>query len=115
MAKRPRRKATLRSTGKVTEADLRERAQALVDDPTLAMPICEGGCVLFSPAKAASRAIPRIHAAREDEAKLQRYASWGNELAKAYAATLLILHAEKIPYVAELRLPTGTIPYVIRG
>ena len=113
--KRPRRKATLHSTGKVREADLLERARAMADDPSLAMPICEGSCVLFSPAAAARRAIPKIHAARDDEARLNRYASRGNELAKAYAATLLVARAEKIPYVAELRLPTGSIPYVIRG
>lgn len=113
--KRRRRKATLHSAGKVTEADLLERARALAEDPSLAMPICDGPCGLFSPVKAARRAIPKIHAARDDERKLSRYASWGNELAKAYAATLLVARAEKIPYVAELRLPTGSIPYVIRG
>lgn len=113
--KRRRRKATLHSAGKVTEADLLERARALAEDPTLAMPICEGSCVLFSPVKAARRAIPKIHAARDDESKLARYANRGNELAKAYAATLLLTHVDKIPYVAELRLPTGSIPYVIRG
>lgn len=113
--KRRRRKATLHSAGKVTEADLLERARTLAEDPSLAMPICEGSCVLFSPVKAARRAIPKIHAARDDEGKLNRYASRGNELAKAYAATLLLTHVDKIPYVAELRLPTGSIPYVIRG
>lgn len=113
--KKPRRKATLHSAGKVTEADLLERARALADDPSLAIPVCEGKCVLFSPVVAARRAIPKIHAARDDEKKLASYAARGNEYAKAYAATLLVAKAEKLPYVAELRLPGGNVPYVIRG
>ncbi len=115
MARKARRKAALRSAGKVREGDLLERARALAEDPSLATPICEGPCVLFSPVKAAQRAIPRIHAARDDEAKLLAFAKRGNDLARAYAATLLVAKGEKIPYVAELRVPTGSAPYVVRG
>jgi len=115
MARKPRRRASLRSTGKAREADLLEAARALYDDPALAMPICEGPCVLFSPVKAASRAIPRIHAARDDEAKLTAFAKRGNELARAYAATLLLLKSGKVPYNAEIKTPMGSAPYAIRG
>lgn len=110
-----RRKASLHSTGKVREADLLEHARALAEDPSLAIPICEGGCVLFSPVAAARRAIPKIHAARDDEAKLNAYARRGNDLARAYAATLLVAKSGKIPYVAELKISGASVPYVIRG
>lgn len=113
MAKR--RKATLHSAGRVVEADLLERARELSQDPSLATPVCEGGCVLFSPVKAAQRAIPRIHAAREDEAALQKLASKGNDLARAYAATLLLARSQKVPFVADIKFAGETIPYVIRG
>jgi hypothetical protein len=115
MPRKGRRKASLRSAGKVRESDLLERARALAADPSLATPICEGPCVVFSPVKAAQRAIPRIHAAREDEAKLLSFAKKGNDLARAYAATLLVARADKIPYVAELKMPGGAAPYVVRG
>lgn len=115
MAKRKRRKATLRSAGKATESDILERAKAIAEDPTLIMPQCEGRCVLFSPVTSARKGIARVYAAREDEAKLSRLANGGNDLARAYAATLLVAKAGKIPYVAEMRLPTGNVPYVIRG
>lgn len=115
MAKRKRRKATLHSAGKVQEADLLARARALRDDPSLAAPVCEGGCVLFSPVAAARKGIAKAHAARDDAGKLQRLASSGNELARAYAATLLLAKEDKVPYVAELRLGGLTAPYVIRG
>ncbi|HVM44449.1 MAG TPA: hypothetical protein VM582_00835, partial [Candidatus Thermoplasmatota archaeon] len=115
MAKPKRRKATLHSAGKVTEQDLLENARALHEDPSLAVPICEGPCVWFSPVKAAQRAIPRVHAARDDEKALARYANRGNELARAYAATLLVAKAEKITIVADLRLPGEKVPYVTRG
>lgn len=116
MAKGKRRKGSLHSAGKVQEADLLERARALRDEPSLAMPICEGGCILFSPMNAARRGIQRAHAAQDDEAKLQRLASSGNQLARAYAGTLLLALGDKIPYIAELRLGGGiTAPYVTRG
>lgn len=114
MAK-PRRKASLHSAGRVVEADLLERARELAEDPSLATPICEGSCVLFSPMKAAQRALPRVHAAREDEAALQKLASGGNDLARAYAATLLLARSGKVPFVADLKIAGETVPYVIRG
>lgn len=115
MARKPRRRAALRSTGKTREADLLDAARALYDDPSLAMPICEGPCVLFSPVAAARKAIPKIHAARDDEAKLNAYAKKGNDLARAYAATLLLAKGGKIPYNAELKTPLGSAPYAVRG
>lgn len=115
MAKPKRRKATLHSAGKVTEQELLERARELYDDPSLAMPICEGSCGFFSPVKAARAAIPRVHAARDDEGKLLRLAGRGNDLARAYAATLLLAKSEKIPFVADVRLGGETVPYVMRG
>lgn len=115
MPKKPRRKATLHSAGKVTEAELLERARALDDDPSLATPICEDGCVFFSPVVAARKGIARVHEAREDEAKLQKLASRGNELAKAYAATVLLARSGKVPYVADLKIMGEAVPYVMRG
>lgn len=115
MAKPKRRKATIHSAGKVTEQELLENARALYEDPTLATPICEDGCVWFSPVKAARKAILKVHAAREDEKALTRYANGGNELARAYAATLLLSKSDKIPIVADLRLPGESVPYVMRG
>ena len=115
MAKPKRRKATLHSAGKVTEQELLERARELYEDPSPVIPICEGPCGLFSPVKAARSQIPRVHAARDDEGKLLRLASRGNELARAVAATLLLAKAEKIPIVADLRLAGENVPYVMRG
>jgi hypothetical protein len=115
VAKPKRRKATLHSAGKVTEQDLLERARELAEEPALAMPICEGGCVLFSPVKAANRAIPRIAALKDDEAALQKAANRGNDLARAYAATLLLAKAGKVPVVADIKLGGELVPYVARG
>lgn len=116
MAKPKRRKATIHSAGKVTEQELLENARALYEDPMLAAPICEKDrCVWFSPVKAARKAILKVHAARDDERALSRYANGGNELARAYAATLLLAKTDKIPIVADLRLPGESVPYVMRG
>ena len=115
MAKPKRRKATLHSAGKVTEQELLERARELYDDPSPVIPVCEGPCGFFSPVKAARAAIPRVHAARDDEAKLLKLASRGNDLSRALAATLLLAKSGKIPFVADVRLGGETVPYVIRG
>lgn len=115
MAKPKRRKATLHSTGKVTEADLLSRARALADDPSLACPECVGACVFFSPVAAARKGIAKVHAVKDDEAKLERLAATGNDLVRAYAATLLIARADRLPYVADLKLPGISAPYVVRG
>lgn len=115
MAKPKRRKATLRSAGTVTADAILERARDLADDPTPALPQCEGGCVLFSPMASARKGILKAHAARDDEKALERLASKGNELARAYAATLLVGKGEKIPFVAELRMGGISAPYVLRG
>lgn len=112
---RKRRKATLHSAGRTVEQDLLARANALAEDPSLATPACEGSCVFFCPIRQARGRIARIHAARDSEKKLLSFASRGNRLARAYAATLALTHVEKLPYVAELRLPTGPVPYVTRG
>lgn len=113
--KKPRRKATLHSAGKVQEADLLERARALHDDPSLISPICDGGCVFLSPVAASRKGIAKVFAARDDNAKLQKLARSGNELARAYASALLLASDGKVPYVAELKLPGMTASYVLRG
>lgn len=116
MAKPKRRKASLHSAGRVTEADLLANARELAEDPSPIVPRCEGGCVLFSPVRSAQRAIPKVHAARDDEGALVNMAARGNDLARAYAATLLLALSGKVPVVANLRTPDGSVvPYVMRG
>lgn len=113
MAKR--RKSTLHSANRVTEAELLETTRALAADPELVMPHYEGGFLLFNPVLAAQRGIRKAHAARDDKAKLESMASRGNDYVKAYAAALLIAKADKLPFVADIRLPSGNVPYVMRG
>lgn len=115
MAKPKRRKATLHSAGRVTEQEILASARALRDDPAHVIPQCDGSCVLFSPVKAARRQMPLVYAARDDESKLQRLAGRGNDLARAFAATLLLAKADTIPFVADLKLGGEVVPYVMRG
>ncbi|MHB8606448.1 MAG: hypothetical protein ACYDCK_14480 [Thermoplasmatota archaeon] len=114
--KRPKRRASLHSTGKVQEADLLARAHDLYDDVELAIVKHEGPCVLFCPFKAGERAVRKVHAKRADEKALARASKGGNLFARAYAATLLIGRAEKLPVVASLRLPGNiVVSYGQRG
>jgi len=115
MAKKARRKSTLRSAGNVTANELREKARALADNPDLAAPRCAGACVFLSPIKQARQQIAKIHAHRDDPGYLNKAAKRGNELARAYAATLQLRDVDEIPYVAEFRMGTERVPYVMRG
>lgn len=115
MAKKRRRKASLHSAGKVVEGDILARVRELADDPALATPACVGRCVLFCPFKAARQRNLRVHAARDDPQRLLSFARRGNRLSRAYAAAVLVSREDKLPYIAELRLPFGSLPYVIRG
>ncbi|HVL48759.1 MAG TPA: hypothetical protein VM889_09395 [Candidatus Thermoplasmatota archaeon] len=116
MARKARR-SSIRSAGRAEEAVILAHARALLDHPERAVPRCEGGCVLFSPIKAAEKAVRRIHAHREDAAKLQKAARReGNRIARGYAATLLVASETKLAYLANLKLPTGTVvSYALRG
>jgi hypothetical protein len=110
-----KRKATLHSAGRVTEAEIIGNARALAQDPSPVVPVWEGGFLLFNPVTAARKGVLRAHAARDDPEALQRLSTRGNDLARAVAATLLLANAEKLPFVADLRMPFGNVPYVIRG
>ena len=113
--KRVRRVRTgIRTAAKVLEKDLISKAKRLRKEPKLILPRCEGSCkkCIFTPIE---RRLELIQKLKDDEKKLASFARHGDQLSRAYAATLLLAISEKAPYLAVARTPYGTVSYAVRG
>lgn len=102
-----------RTASKVQEKELVSKAKKIRKNPELVIPKCEheGKC----PLDRVRRQVARARSVADDEKRLSKLAKSGDQLARAYAATLLLTISEKAPYLAVLRTPWGEIAYAIRG
>jgi hypothetical protein len=110
----PRLRLKARIAPKVMEKDLMEKARMLRDDPTLMLPDCSIDCGAC-PFKRTRKRLERIAQFKDDPARLARFARSGDKLARAYAATIGLLHEETTPYLATATFSGGTIAYAQRG
>jgi hypothetical protein len=110
----PRLKLKARITSKVMEKDLKAKAKMLMDDPELILPDCAADCG-SCPFKKTRKALDKISKYKDDPVKLAKLSRRGDRLARAYAATIGIVHEEKMPYLATGTYPAGTIAYAQRG
>jgi hypothetical protein len=111
--KRMRIKTGARTASKVQEKELISKAKKIRKNPDLIIPKCEheGRCTFDK----IRRQVARVQDLADDEKKLTKLAKTGDQLARAYAATLLLTHSEKAPYLAVFRTPYGEIAYAMRG
>lgn len=114
MKKIGRIRTRIRTASKVLEKDLISKAKRLREEPKLILPRCEGSCkkCIFH---AIERRLELIQKFKDDEKKLMSSARHGDQLCRAYAATLLLAISEKAPYLAVARIPQGDIQYAVRG
>lgn len=110
----PRLKIRGRITSKVMEKDLLSKAKMLMDDPEIILPECAAECG-SCPFRKTRRRLETISRFRDDPAKLAKLARRGDKLARAYAATIGLVHEEKTPYLATGTYPGGTVTYAARG
>ncbi len=110
----PKLRVKARIASKVREKDLLEKAKQLMDDPELILPECAEDCGAC-PFKKTRARIQKIQTHKANQAKLSRLARGGDRLARAYAATIGLVHEEKTPYLATATYPGGTITYALRG
>lgn len=110
----PRLKVKARIASKVMEKDLIEKAKMLRDDPELILPECANDC-RSCPFKKTRARIMKISKFKDDPAKLAKFARRGDRLARAYAATVGLVHEEKMPYLATAKFPGGTVAFAVRG
>jgi hypothetical protein len=111
--KRMRIRTGARTASKVQEKELISKAKKLLKNPDFIVPKCEheGRCTFDK----IRRQIKRVQSLADDDKRLAKLARSGDQLARAYAATLLLAHSEKAPYLAVFRTPFGEIAYALRG
>jgi len=110
----PRLKVKARIATKIMERDLKAKAQMLIENPELIIPDCAEDCG-SCPFKKTSARIERIVKYKDDPMKLAKFARHGDKLARAYAATIALVHEEKTPYLGSATYPGGTATYALRG
>ncbi len=112
--KNMRLRVNARIASKVREKDLMEKASALMEDPELILPECAAECGPC-PFKKTRARLQKISRYKDDPAKLAKFAKSGDRLARAYAATVGLVHEEKAPYLASAKYPGGTVMFALRG
>lgn len=110
----PRLKVKARIASKVMEKDLLAKAKMLMDNPELIIPECSEDCG-SCPFKKTQARIERIRRYRDDQGKLAKFSRRGDKLARAYAATIGLVHEQKTPYLATATFHGSTITYALRG
>lgn len=102
-------------TSKRQEKELIQNAIELAKEPDLLRPRCIGGCRRCHFDKTFKK-IAGLSTIIDDPEKLIKAASRGSDsLVKAYAATVSLAAAGKIPYLATAKMPSGDISFAVRG
>lgn len=101
-----------RTASKGLEKELKRKAKRLSQDPSLALPRCTTEVSHF---KKLEKKLEEIQKVKDSKKALEKYSKKGDRLARAYAATLVLMHEEKIPYIAVLKTPFGEAGYALRG
>ena len=103
-----------RSTSKVQEKELIEKAKKIGKNPDLVIPRCQGKCVRC-PIKKIKKRIHAISKLRDQPKKLKSLAKRGDKIARAYAGTLTLPHADSAPFMGLFKTPFGQIPFAMIG
>ncbi|MDD1768501.1 MAG: hypothetical protein LUQ55_00785 [Methanomassiliicoccales archaeon] len=101
-------------TPKNLEKELLAKAKRLAESPGILIPICQEPCKKCD-FEGLLRKMENIARFKDEPEKLISLASWGDQLVRAYAATISLAAAGKIPYLAVINLPIGEVSYAIRG
>ncbi|NLL94431.1 MAG: hypothetical protein GX224_01540 [Thermoplasmatales archaeon] len=105
----------VKHTPKRLEEDLLAKAKELWEDPSVLRPKCAGDCRKCHFDKTFKR-IAAMDRIKDDEAALLKMASrGGDDIAKAYAATISLHAAQSIPYLATAKLGGEEVSFAQRG
>ena len=103
-----------KATPKTLEKDLLEKAKMLAEDPHLLLPRCTKECRGCDLKKAVEK-MEKVSSRRMDPKKLDFSMNWGDQLVRAYAATISLHVAGKVPYLATTKTPMGEVSFAMRG
>jgi len=105
----------VKNTSKVLEKELLENSNKLAADPSIVIPKCSGQeCRKCRWAKIEKK-LMKVQKHSDDPEKLVKLASKGDQFVRAYAATISLAAAGKIPYLSSMQLPVGEVSFAVRG
>ena len=105
----------VKQASKREEEEILDRARELAQNPGVLRPMCAGNCrkCIFDKV---FKDIDKISKYKGDEKTLIKLAGKGfNDMAKAYAGTISVDAAGKIPLLATAMIAGDRVPYVVRG
>ena len=114
-AKKRLRMRGVKQTPKRLEEEILERSRKLANDPGLLRPLCAGNCrkCIFDKE---FKNIDSVAKYKGDQDVLLKLASKGSDdLAKAYAGTISLNAAGKIPMLATATIAGEKVPFAVRG
>lgn len=111
---RPRRFRGAKATPKKLEKELLQRSIELAKNPSTLIPVCVQKCRKCDFDKILKK-MEKVQTFSDDPDRLQVLAMRGDHLVRAYAATISLAAAGKIPFLASTKLPYGEISYAVRG
>jgi len=114
VAKKRRGGLRARAPPKSQERAMVERAKKLRHDFSPLIPECIGSCDrrIF---RKLERSLSTVQKFADDQKRLEKLASKGELIARAYAGMLMIANAGKVPYTAAAPTPFGEAIYAVRG
>jgi len=105
----------VKQTPKRLEDEIISRSKKIADDPSILRPMCAGNCRKCTFDKT-FKEIDSISKYKQDEATLLKLAARGSDdIAKAYAGTISLSAAGKIPLLATATLAGEKVPFAVRG
>ena len=114
-AKKRLRMRGVKYTPKRLEEEILDRSKRIADNPGLLRPLCAGNCrkCIFDKE---FKNIDNVAKYKNDQETLLKLASKGSDdLAKAYAGTISLSAAGKIPMLATATIAGEKVPFAVRG
>jgi len=104
----------VKATPKTLEKDLLAKASRLAADPSLLIPKCEQRCRRCGYDKLLKK-MEKVAQYKDDANTLQDMAARGDQLVRAYAATISLAASGKIPFLTSKKTPSGDVSFAVRG
>lgn len=104
----------VKATPKGLEKDLLDKSSRLAEDPSLLLPKSEQACRRCSFDKLL-RKMEKVQRYKDNAEALIGLAAHGDQLVRAYAATISLYASGKIPFLTVRKLPVGDVSFAIRG
>ncbi len=104
----------IKKTPKNLERELLANSKRLADDPSLIIPRCLDDGRKYPFAKLEKR-LNKVLRYKDDPERLIKLAGMGDQLVRAYAATISLSASGKLPYLTSTELPVGVVSFAMRG